>query len=856
MVERERENAKAARVVGELMSGRLTSTLSWVKQTVTQVATHVAAAGPVGPVGHEPSSSSCPPFEGLHHIHPPPSSLPHLSISGNDQGSGELFEQVKSEEGGSNPLHTSPFPTPPPPVLSPEEEELLERLEEQNRLIEADSRHAPPHHRPSLVSLSSAAPEAATSEEEYWACWGRIVSEWADLGQRRNRNVKVGLSFFCHDNHSSAVPVPSLKYSSICLLCDGEQELVRKGIPHHFRGIVWQLLCDAHNTPEKGRYAELLLQASPCERLIRRDIARTFPSHELFRPPHPGQETLFNIMKAYSLVDREVGYCQGTAFIAGLLLMQMPEEDAFAVLIRLMRDNPYSLRNLYLPGMPALGLALFQLDRLLQVQLPELHAHLVAQGLSTATFASPWFLTLFLASLPLPLATRIFDMFMAEGLDVIFRVSVALLLANQPDLLQLDMERMLQFLQKSVPEQFADDPGRLLTLSDHVTVPARRMKRLQKEYMSLQAKEKHELGEMKQLRAENLSLKQSLEELEKSRHSEEFVIRLERELVEARLGQAEASAALRDMQEKVITLEQRQAAFPEETNLALLRDKLAASRVCEGEAAAALCELRAQLQQLEQHCKRTLCVTRRSIPLPELEQRLLEARFREVESAAALRETKLQLAEFQTRVELTERQLCRVGSELSTCQQEVARLLVENGRLSRQLQEEQRHSATAAIQCKEEVMAVRLREADVLASLADMRQRVAELEIEREEGLIKQQLDSSDTHQLVSELQDQVQRIQGESIQCQVPHELSNFGCDDDNVSSDEEDFDIITKHTCNIDIELNKDLGQDLDFHEDENCYGYQQFGNSVSQGSNLSPDSDHQKDALLQRYSKTTTV
>uniref|UniRef100_A0A8C4QF91 Rab-GAP TBC domain-containing protein n=1 Tax=Eptatretus burgeri TaxID=7764 RepID=A0A8C4QF91_EPTBU len=250
------------------MSGRLTSTLSWVKQTVTQVATHVAAAGPGGPVGHEPSSSSSssPPFEGLHHIHAPPSSLPHLSTSGNDEGSGELLEQVKSEEGGSNPLHTSPFPTPPPPVLSPEEEELLERLEEQNRLIEADSRHAPLHRRPSLVSLSSAAPETATHEEEYWACWGRIVSEWVDLGQRRNRQVK---------------------------------ELVRKGIPHHFRGIVWQLLCDAHNTPEKGRYAELLLQASPCERLIRRDIARTFPSHELFRPPHPGQETLFNIMKVW-----------------------------------------------------------------------------------------------------------------------------------------------------------------------------------------------------------------------------------------------------------------------------------------------------------------------------------------------------------------------------------------------------------------------------------------------------------------------------------------------------------------------------------------------------------------------------
>jgi hypothetical protein len=28
-------------------------------------------------------------------------------------------------------------------------------------------------------------------------------------------------------------------------------------------------------------------------------------------------------MKAYSLHDREVGYCQGSAFIVGILLMQV-----------------------------------------------------------------------------------------------------------------------------------------------------------------------------------------------------------------------------------------------------------------------------------------------------------------------------------------------------------------------------------------------------------------------------------------------------------------------------------------------------------------------------------------------------
>ena len=41
-------------------------------------------------------------------------------------------------------------------------------------------------------------------------------------------------------------------------------------------------------------------------------------------------------MKAYAVSDPEVGYCQGSAFIAGMLLLHMPEEDAFSVLMKLM----------------------------------------------------------------------------------------------------------------------------------------------------------------------------------------------------------------------------------------------------------------------------------------------------------------------------------------------------------------------------------------------------------------------------------------------------------------------------------------------------------------------------------------
>lgn len=49
-------------------------------------------------------------------------------------------------------------------------------------------------------------------------------------------------------------------------------------------------------------YAALLKQSSPHEKSIQRDLGRTFPHHSFFMDGHGiGQESLFNVLKAYSL---------------------------------------------------------------------------------------------------------------------------------------------------------------------------------------------------------------------------------------------------------------------------------------------------------------------------------------------------------------------------------------------------------------------------------------------------------------------------------------------------------------------------------------------------------------------------
>lgn len=108
--------------------------------------------------------------------------------------------------------------------------------------------------------------------------------------------------------------------------------------------------------------------------------------------------------------DQEVGYTQGLAFIVAALLLnvritsvphipeswltqQMPDEEAFCVLVRLM--DSYNLRSHFLADMPGLQLRLFQLDRLLEETIPLLHTHFVRKGVKSSMWASQWFMTLF-----------------------------------------------------------------------------------------------------------------------------------------------------------------------------------------------------------------------------------------------------------------------------------------------------------------------------------------------------------------------------------------------------------------------------------------------------------------------------
>ncbi|KAF9358757.1 hypothetical protein BGX26_000969 [Mortierella sp. AD094] len=334
---------------------------------------------------------------------------------------------------------------------------LLARLERQNGLLDTDPKaiciesnvlkgnlntlqrlisdsttlNSPNSETVDPISSGSKALEPQEGDEEIdWEFWGMLVQDY----------------------NAVASKLPHLLAAR-----------VRQGLPSKLRGLIWQSMSQASSTYLETMYTQLLKEHSPYERIIQRDLARTFPQIDMFKEEGgKGQESLRNILKAYSLYDPHVGYCQGLGFLVGPLLMNMDEKEAFCVFVRLMET--YDMRTMFTLNMEGLQLRLYQFSALLSEHLPMLHAHLSFHSIHAAMYASQWFLSLFAYTYPLPLVLRIYDVVFSEGApETIMRVAVAFLKKNEEKLMQLqEFEDLLEVLSTKLYDVYEDNAGEVI----------------------------------------------------------------------------------------------------------------------------------------------------------------------------------------------------------------------------------------------------------------------------------------------------------------------------------------------------------------------------------------------------------
>ncbi|CAJ0955365.1 unnamed protein product, partial [Mesorhabditis belari] len=519
---------------------------------------------------------------------------------------------------------------------------LLLKMEQLNRSNEEDQR--------SVTSKKSGGSSGSTGggrreqsvqpeeeEEDLWTVWGDLIRNWEYEVKKRPNYIKA---------------------------------LVKRGIPQHFRTIAWQLLSNASASSIHDLYSDYMRQNSVYEKVIQRDIPRTYPELEFFKDGGRGQSALFNVIKAYSIHDKEVGYCQGSAFIVGQLLLQMPEEEAFAVLVRLMEN--YRLRELYKPTMTDLGLNMFQLECMVQEQMPDLYSHFTNMGFDTSMYASSWFLTLFTTTLPLEIANRIMDCFLVEGMEYIFSVAMAILQQARIDLLRLDMEGMLKYFQREIRERFENDPELLFAVANQVQLNPKKMKRLEKEYMTKRTKEQEEAVELRRLRTENRLLRQRIDYLEAESSA------LADRLVKGQVNLAQEA-------ENCISISHEMHKLRDINSDAYKKLEDAYETIRE-----LSCTRKGEMVEIGLQVDDTTMIEH----IHALQQELIETHNRQADSENQIRDQKIRIQELET----------------------------TNKRL-------REHEPSEGIAClQEELISVKMREAEANLSLKEMRQRLAELE--------------------------------------------------------------------------------------------------------------------------------
>ncbi|KAM6955575.1 TBC1 domain family member 4 isoform 3-T3 [Lycodopsis pacificus] len=235
---------------------------------------------------------------------------------------------------------------------------------------------------------------------------------------------------------------------------------LHQGVPKSRRGEVWLLLSQQHRLrhrlPQRQQapdtpYQDLLKQLTAQQHSILVDLGRTFPTHQYFSAQlGAGQLSLYNLLKAYSLLDTEVGYCQGISFVAGVLLLHMSEEQAFDMLTFLMYD--LGIRQQFRPDMVSLQVQMYQLSRLLHDYHRDLYNHLEEHEIGPSLYAAPWFLTLFASQFPLNFVSRVFDFIFVQGTGVIFKVALCLLSSHEGEIVECDsFESIVDYLKTTLP---------------------------------------------------------------------------------------------------------------------------------------------------------------------------------------------------------------------------------------------------------------------------------------------------------------------------------------------------------------------------------------------------------------------
>ncbi|KAK8847460.1 hypothetical protein IAR55_005318 [Kwoniella newhampshirensis] len=229
------------------------------------------------------------------------------------------------------------------------------------------------------------------------------------------------------------------------------QRLLQVGLPSRLRGELWEVMSGSiylrFSNPET--YGLLLSQnagkSSQSTDEIEKDLNRSLPEYKAYQTEE-GLARLRRVLVAYSFRNPELGYCQALNIVVAGLLIYMSEEQAFW-LLEVLCDR--ILPGYYSPSMEGTLLDQRVFESLVHRCLPMIQEHFVSVDVQISVASLPWFLSLYINSMPLIFAFRIVDCVLAMGVKVLFQIGLAVLKINGEALLEVTDDGMFINLMRS-----------------------------------------------------------------------------------------------------------------------------------------------------------------------------------------------------------------------------------------------------------------------------------------------------------------------------------------------------------------------------------------------------------------------
>ena len=204
-----------------------------------------------------------------------------------------------------------------------------------------------------------------------------------------------------------------------------------------------------------SKYIKQTLDKEKSINLIDLDINRTFSSLGIFKNESQLGNNLKEILRIFVVARPDIGYVQGLSYIAGTLLLQMDKFSSFVCFMNIILSP--NILPFYRLDENNIKKRLDLFNEIFKTNLPKLYSHFKENEIFPEHYLLEWFMTLFTRNLNIELALRIWDIYMIEGIFIIYKTAIVIFNLDEKKLLNMDFGEIMDFLKNLDKNNYDED---------------------------------------------------------------------------------------------------------------------------------------------------------------------------------------------------------------------------------------------------------------------------------------------------------------------------------------------------------------------------------------------------------------